>query len=200
MGLLKFTHRNHTWGIVRNQKCASTSILSYIAQVLWDADPSEIQAYNTFSKHAPGIYFKSLNFEEYKNQLAECDTRIAVWRDPVDKFVSGFYHTMFSPTGAQDALWIGPPTLDEFLHNFDYYYENSLGVREHCSTNTARLGPDPGFYTDVFNYKDNAVIASLLGAQTVVNHRATDPKPKITDSQYYKILQLQYKDYTNGWC
>ena len=54
MSLLKFKHNNQTWGIVRNQKCASTSILSYIAQALWDADPHELQAYNTFRVHAPG--------------------------------------------------------------------------------------------------------------------------------------------------
>ena len=199
MSLLKFKHNNHTWGIVRNQKCASTSILSYIAQVLWGADPYELQAYNTFQVHAPGVYIKLLNFDDYKAELAQCDTRIAVWRDPVDKFVSGFYHTMFSPTGAQDALWQGPRTLDEFLKNFDYYYENSLTVKEHCSTNTARLGPDPNLYTDVLNYKDNHMLAKLLGAQTVVNLRATKPKPKLTNKQRERIAIIQAEDYTNGW-
>jgi len=199
MSLLKFKHNNHVWGIVRNQKCASTSILSYIAQVLWGADPHELQAYNTFKAHAPGVYIKLPNFEDYKAELAQCDTRIAVWRDPVDKFVSGFYHTMFSPTGAQNALWQGPHTLDEFLKNFDYYYENSLTVREHCSTNTARLGNDPNFYTDIYNYKDNPMIAKLLGASTVVNLRATEPKPKLTNKQRELIAIIQAEDYTNGW-
>jgi len=199
MSLLKFSFNGHTYGIVRNQKCASTSILSYIAQVLWDADPNELQAYNTFNKNAPGVYIKLPNFEDYKAELAECDTRIAVWRDPVEKFVSGFYHTMFSPSGAQDALWQGPRTLDEFLKNFNYYYENSLSVRDHCSTNTQRLGPDPKFYTDVYNYRDNHMIAKLLGARTVVNLRATKPKPELTNRQRERIAIIQAEDYANGW-
>ena len=120
MSLLKFSHNGHNWGIVRNQKCASTSVLSYIAQVLWDADPNDLQAYNTFKVNAPGVYRKLHNFSEYELDLLGCNVRVAVWRDPVEKFVSGFYHTMFSPTGAQDALWQGPHTLDEFLENFDY--------------------------------------------------------------------------------
>ena len=199
MSLLKFKHNNHVWGIVRNQKCASTSILSYIAQVLWGADPNELQAYNTFKIHAPGVYIKSNNFSDYQRQLQECDTRIAVWRDPVDKFVSGFYHTMFSPSGAQDGLWRGPRTLDEFIENFDYYYAESENVRDHCSTNTARLGPHPSFYTDVYNYKDNHVIAKLLGAEKVVNLRSTKPKPKLTSEQHRRISIIQAEDYTNGW-
>ena len=199
MSLLKFSHKNYTWGIVRNQKCASTTVLSYIAQVLWNADPNELQAYNTFNTHAPGVYHKFLNFSDYENELAECDIRVAIWRDPVEKFVSGFYHTMYSPTGAQDALWQGPHTLDEFLENFDYYYANSVQVREHCGTNTQRLGPSPGFYTDVYYYTETDRLAQLLGATTLVNLRKTDSKPKLTSKQRERIVELQFADYTNGW-
>ena len=66
MSLLKFSHNGHNWGIVRNQKCASTSVLSYIAQVLWDANPNDLQAYNTFKVNAPGVYRKLHNFFEYE--------------------------------------------------------------------------------------------------------------------------------------
>lgn len=200
MSLLKFNHQGKTWGIVRNQKCASTTVLSYIAQVLWDADPHELQAYNTFNKHAPGVYRKSLDFNEYKQELNQCDIRVAIWRHPIEKFVSGFYHTMYSPTGAQDALWQGPHTLDEFLENFNYYYTNSLQVQEHCSTNTARLGPDPDFYTDVYYYTETDRLALFLGAHTVVNLRASDPKPNLTNKQRERIVELQFADYANGWC
>ena len=199
MSLLKFSHNGHNWGIVRNQKCASTSVLSYIAQVLWDANPNDLQAYNTFKVNAPGVYRKLLNFSEYELDLMGCNVRVAVWRDPVEKFVSGFYHTMFSPTGAQDALWQGPHTLDEFLENFNYYYNESIQVREHCSTNTARLGPSPHVYTDVYYYTETHKLASMLGAKTIVNHRQTDPKPELTDKQRERIVELQYQDYVNGW-
>ena len=198
MSLLKFKHNNQTWGIVRNQKCASTSILSYIAQALWDADPKEIQAYNTFRVHAPDVYHKLMYFDQYKTLLEDCDIRIAVWRDPVDKFVSGYYHTMFAPSGAQDALWLGERNIIEFLHNLNHYM-TSATVREHCETNTARLGSDKNFYTHVFEYTESSVIADMLGAKSV-NHRATDPKPTLTGVQTQLIKGLMREDYNNGWC
>ncbi len=199
MSLLQFQHHGYTWGIIRNQKCASTSILSYIAQVLWNADAQEIQTYNSFQKFAPEVYFKSNSFDEYHHKLLTCDIRIAVWRNPVEKFVSGFYHTMFSPTGAQDSLWLGPRTLDEFLYNYEYYYTNSLNVREHCSSNTARLGSNPAIYTHVFNYNESYKLADLLGAQTIVNLRNTSSKPALTNNQTEKIKILLSEDYLNGW-
>lgn len=198
MALIKFEYNNQSWGIVRNQKCASTSVLSYVAQALWNADPEEIQAYNTFKVRAPGVYIKQKYFEEYCNELAECDIRIAIWRDPIDKFVSGFYHTMFAPSKAQDSLWLGEHNIAEFLHNFDHYM-TSTTVREHCETNTARLGDNKNFYTHVFEYTQCSSIASMLGAKTV-NHRATDPKPQLTGVQTQLIKGLMQEDYTNGWC
>lgn len=200
MSLLKFTHQGKTWGIVRNQKCASTSVLSYISQVLWNNSPTNIPVLTTFQTHAPGVYIRDNNFHNYKNALKECDIRIAIWRDPVEKFVSGFYHTMYSPTGAQESLWQGPHTLDEFLENFNYYYTECLSVRDHCDTNTARLGPSQDIYTDIYYYTDVDRIASMLGATTLVRMRDTLPKPELTDKQRERIVQLQYQDYINKWC
>jgi len=198
MSLLKFKYNNQTWGIVRNQKCASTSILSYIAQALWDADPEELQAYNTFHVHAPDVYHKLMYFDQYKTLLEDCDIRIAVWRNPVDKFVSGYYHTMFAPSGAQDALWQGEHTLDEFLKHFEHYM-TSATVKEHCETNTARLGNEKSFYKHVFEYTESYKIAEMLNVKTV-NLRQTDPKPKLSKIQNTFIKYLMKEDYTNGWC
>lgn len=198
MSLLQFEHNNQLWGIVRNQKCASTSILSYIAQALWNADPKEVQSYNSFKTQAPGVYQKFSYFNDYSQQLEDCDIRIAVWRDPVDKFVSGFYHTMFSPTKAQDSLWIGDRTLDEFLINFDHYM-TSQTVRDHCETNTARLGREKSFYTHVFEYSESYKIADMLKAQHV-NLRQTKQKPQLTKIQTTFVEYIMQEDYINGWC
>lgn len=199
MSLLRFYYKGCTWGIVRNQKCASTSVLSYIAQALWNANPYEIQTYNTFEKKVSGVYFKSNNFLDYKKDLINSHIRVAIYRDPVDKFLSGFYHTMFSPTGAQDALWIGPKTLDEFLFNFKYYYENSANVKDHCSSNSARLGDDPEIYTHIYHYDNTDKLANLLDASTKVYLRKTSRKPNITSNQTLKIKELMAEDYKNGW-
>jgi hypothetical protein len=200
MSLLKFTHQGKTWGIVRNQKCASTSILSYIAQALWNHPAQDIPVKSTIDKYDPKVYIKNNNFYNYKNKLLDCDIRIAIWRDPIEKFVSGFYHTMFSSTGAQDQLWQGPHTLDEFLENFNYYYTESQNVRDHCDTNTARLGPSQDIYTDIYYYTDADKIASMFGVETLVRMRDTKPKPELTDKQRERIVQLQYQDYINKWC
>lgn len=199
MSLLKFQYKNKTWGIVRNQKCASTSILSYVAHVLWNADVHDVQAYKTFEQNAPGVYIKKNYFQEYEKELNECDVRVAVWRDPVDKFISGYYHTMFSPTGAQDQLWIGEKTLDEFLKNYEYYHKNSMNVRDHCESNTARLGNDKKFYTHVFEYKTADAVALMLGINQTVKHRIQN-KHEINTEQTDKIKKILQEDYINGWC
>ena len=199
MSLIKFEHNNKSWGIVRNQKCASTSILSYIANALWNAQVNEIQSYKTFNENAPGVYIKQNNFKDYQHELSKCDVRIAIWRDPVDKFLSGYYHTMFSPTGAQDQLWIGPKTLDEFLKNYAYYIANSMNVRDHCVSNTCRLGSDRKFYTHIFEYKTADAVAIMLGINKFVKHRA-QKKHTVNIEQENKIKKILKEDYTNGWC
>ena len=198
MSLLKFEHNNQLWGIVRNQKCASTSVLSYIAQALWSADPQEVQSYNSFKTQAPHVYKKFSYFNEYSQQLKDCDVRIAVWRDPIDKFISGFYHTMFSPSKAQDSLWIGSHTLNEFLINYHHYMDNKT-VRDHCETNTARLGKEKSFYTHVFEYSESYKIADMLQAQHV-NLRQTEQKPQLTKIQTTFVKYIMQEDYINGWC
>ena len=198
MALVKFKYNNQLWGIVRNQKCASTSVLSYVAQALWNANPEEIQAYNTFKVRAPGVYIKRQYFNDYKDELAECDIRIAIWRDPVEKFVSGFYHTMFASSKAQNSLWRGEHNIAEFLHNFNHYM-TSATVREHCETNTARLGNDKNFYTHVFEYTESFIIADMLGTKTV-NLRSSKTKPQLTSVQTQLIKGLMREDYTNGGC
>ena len=200
MSLIKFKHNNVLYGIVRNQKCATTTMMSYVAQALWNADPLEIQSYNTFQNNAPGVYIKKSNFEDYAQDLLECDVKIALWREPVDKFVSGFYHTMFNPTGAQDSLWIGHERcLDNFLDNFEYYKQNS-NVQDHCSTNTARLGDDNCVYTHIWHYSDVYRIAQLLDVPSEgIFHRKSAERPALTFDQIDLIEDIMFEDIVNGW-
>ena len=200
MSLIKFKHNNVLYGIVRNQKCATTTMMSYVAQALWNANPLEIQSYNTFQNNAPGVYIKKSNFEDYAQDLLECDVKIALWREPVDKFVSGFYHTMFNPTGAQDSLWIGHERcLDNFLDNFEYYKKN-LNVQDHCSTNTARLGDSKHVYTHVWHYSDVYRIAQLLDVPIEgIFHRKSAERPALTFDQIDLIEDIMFEDIVNGW-
>lgn len=198
MGLIKFYQNTKNIAIVRNHKCATTTMLSYVAQVLWMADPSEQQHYQNFQNMRPGVYNKARLFEEYKDQLMSADIRIALWRDPIDKFVSGFYHTMSNP--ANRNLWIKPPSLTNFLKDFDVYKQNP-NVQDHCESNTARLGPDRNIYTHIFNYKEVHKIAELLGVPAGTTHHRKDNTMRAgpSDIQQLRIKQIMLEDYVNGW-
>jgi len=199
MGLIKFYQNMKNIAIVRNHKCATTTMLSYVAQVLWMADPSEQQHYQNFQNMRPGVYNKARLFEQYKDQLMSADIRIALWRDPIDKFVSGFYHTMSNP--ANKNLWIKSPSLSNFLKDFDVYKQNP-NVQDHCESNTVRLGPDRNIYTHIFNYKDVHKIAELLGVSALnIHHRKYSKiRPPISTTERLRIKQIQLEDYVNGWC
>jgi len=199
MGLIKFDHYTKTIAIVRNHKCSTTTMLSYVAQAIWNADPNEIQHFRSFENNAPGVYNKTRTFEEYKKELLSADIRIALWRDPIDKFVSGYYHTMFND--ANKNLWKTPPSLTNFLKDFDYYRHNP-NVQDHCESNTKRLGADQSVYTHVFNYKEVHKIAELLGVPALNTHHRKDNTMRAgpTKTQQLRIKQIMLEDYVNGWC
>ena len=199
MGLIKFKHCDRTVAIVRNHKCATTTMLSYVAQALWNADPKEEQFYQNFQNEAPGVYNKVRSFEQFESELLDADIRIALWRDPVDKFVSGFYHTMSNP--ANKNLWIKSPSLKNFLKDINVYRQNP-NVADHCETNTARLGPDQSVYTHIFEYKQVHKIAHLLGVPALDTHHRRDNIMRAgpTDLQRLRIRQVMLEDYANGWC
>jgi hypothetical protein len=199
MGLIKFDHYTKTIAIVRNHKCSTTTMMSYVAQAIWNADPKEIQHFRSFENNAPGVYNKTRTFEEYKNELLSADIRIALWRDPIDKFVSGYYHTMFS--SANKNLWKTLPSLTNFLKDFDYYRHNP-NVQDHCESNSKRLGIDQSVYTHVFNYKEVHKIAELLGVPALNTHHRKDNTMRAgpTKTQQLRIKQIMLEDYVNGWC
>ena len=199
MGLIKFDHYTKTIAIVRNHKCSTTTMMSYVAQAIWNADPKEIQHFRSFENNAPGVYNKTRTFEEYKKELLSSDIRIALWRDPIDKFVSGYYHTMFS--NANKNLWKTLPSLTNFLKDFDYYRHNP-NVQDHCESNSKRLGIDQSVYTHVFYYKEVHKIAELLGVPALNTHHRKDNTMRAgpTKTQQLRIKQIMLEDYVNGWC
>ena len=198
MGLIKFKYKDSTWAIVRNHKCSTTTMLSYVAQALWNADPREEQFYRNFENFAPGVYNKARMFEDFKQDLISADIRIALWRDPIDKFVSGFYHTMNN--SANKSLWIGNPSLTNFVKDYYTYVENP-NVADHCQTNTARLGPDRNIYTHIFHYKEVHKIAQMLGVEAGTTHHRKDNtmRARPTNLQKLRIKQVMLEDFVNGW-
>jgi hypothetical protein len=174
-------------------------MLSYVAQALWNADPKEEQFYQNFQNEAPGVYNKARSFEEFESELRDADIRIALWRDPIDKFMSGFYHTMTNP--ANKNLWIKSPSLTNFLKDIAVYRQNP-NVADHCESNTARLGADRSVYTHIYNYKHVHKIAGILGVPALDTHHRRDNTMRAgpTDLQRLRIRAVMLEDYTNGWC
>ena len=129
--------------------------------------------------------------------LKECEIRIAVYRDPLEKIISGFYYCQEFKPSLND--------LDGFLDNYDYYLKRDNYIRIHCRTNTAMLGPDPRIYTHVWNMNeiDTKLLPFLeqLGGKKIQKTRLREHPPRIiTEAQEAKAKEVMAIDYQNGWC
>ena len=124
-------------GIMKNPKCATTSVLNYLGQVIWGASPREI----LFERDLNNNNVKYI-YENSLERIGECDIRVALYRDPIKKLHSGFYHIVK-----------GGPSFKGFLDNYDSYMTQEK-IRRHCSSNTANLGPDKSIYTHLIKHSE----------------------------------------------
>jgi hypothetical protein len=203
MALITFKVGDTRVGLVRNNKCASTTAMSYIAQGLWDESPATIPNVPLFQEHLgeSGYIGRAQDFDYYQSELRKCSIRIALYRDPVEKFLSGWNHIMYTVYRGKHKC--GTPTLDHFLDNYDCYAEDE-NVYVHTRTNSAVVGPDPGLYTDVFRSSEldtglKPMLEDLFGRElNTVAHRKTKPHT-CTDEQRKRIANLHFDDYKHGW-
>ena len=196
MALIRFTLDNKRIGFVRNNKAGSTTVLNYIGQIFWNEPPDK--ATGTKIKHHLGedsYYGQEKSFDYYKDKLLKCDVRIAVYRDPIKKLLSGFMHA---------KKFKKVHFLDDFLQNYKAYMNLQNYIRIHCRTNTEMLGEDKKIYTHVFNVNEiNPKLKPLLEQWSRKKLketwlRKTEPV-KITKEQEEKIKSIMKVDYDNGW-
>jgi hypothetical protein len=205
MSLIRFKLHEVSIGYVRNQKCASTTILNYFSQLLFNESPEFTPYMQYFVDRDVSYICRDEGYDCYAKQLAECDIRIGVYRDPVAKFVSGFQHAMFALPNA-DALWKphAVRTLETFVTHFNDFKKHQQ-IRDHCMTNTWKLGTDRSAYTHVFDYRDtNDVLIPLLkeisGKDVMPTKlREYGKRHEFTYSQLKKIKEFLAEDYVNGW-
>jgi len=196
MALVRVTLGGKRLGYVRNNKAGSTTIINYLGQLLWNEKPTWYSGTNIQDHCGKDSYIgREKGFEAYHQELKECEIRIAVYRDPIDKLIAGFYYCQeFKPH----------LNLDHFLWLYDHHLKDNY-IRIHCRSNTAMLGPDPGIYTHVWNMKDidTKLLPFLeqLGGKKIQKTRLREHPPRvITKAQEAKAKEVMAIDYQNGWC
>jgi len=197
MALVRVTLGGKRLGYVRNNKAGSTTIINYLGQLLWNEKPTTYSGTNVQDFCGDDSYIgREKGFESYHQELKACEIRIAVYRDPIDKIISGFYYCQRMCPGLKD--------LDSFLDNYNEYLRIYNYARIHCRTNTDMLGPDPRIYTHVYNMKD--IDAKLLpfleqlGGKKIQKTRLREHPPRvITKEQEAKAKEVMAVDYKNGW-
>jgi len=197
MALVRVTLGGKRLGYVRNNKAGSTTIINYLGQLLWNEKPTTYSGTNVQDFCGDDSYIgREKGFEAYHKELKACEIKIAVYRDPIDKIIAGFYY-------CQEFL---PHlnNLDHFLWTYEHQLKNNY-IRIHCRTNTAMLGPDPSIYTHVWNMKeiDTKLLPFLeqLGGKKIQKTRLREHRARvITEAQEAKAKEVMAIDYENGWC
>ena len=198
MALVRVTLGGKRLGYVRNNKAGSTTIINYLGQLLWNEKPTTYSGTNVQDFCGQDSYIgREKGFEAYHKELKDCEIRIAVYRDPLEKIISGFYYCQEFKPYLND--------LDGFLDNYDYYLKRDNYVRIHCRTNTDMLGPDPSIYTHVWNMNeiDTKLLPFLeqLGGGKIQKTRLREhPSRTCTEAQTIKAKEVMAIDYQNGWC
>jgi hypothetical protein len=196
MALVRVTLGGKRLGYVRNNKAGSTTIINYLGQLLWNEKPTTYSGTNVQDYCGKDSYIgREKGFEAYHKELKECEIRIAVYRDPIDKIIGGFYYCQEHYPHLN---------LDHFLWAYDHHLKNNY-IRIHCRSNTAMLGPDPSIYTHVWNMKeiDTKLLPFFeqLGGKKIQKTRLREHEPRtITEAQKVKAREVMAIDYQNGWC
>jgi hypothetical protein len=197
MALVRVTLGGKRLGYVRNNKAGSTTIINYLGQLLWNEKPTTYSGTNVQNHCGTDSYIgREKGFEAYHKELKECEIRIAVYRNPIDKIIAGFYYCQeFKPH---------LNNLDLFLHIYQEQLKDNY-IRIHCRTNSDMLGPDPSIYTHVWNMNeiDTKLLPFLeeLGGKKIQKTRLREhPSRIITKEQEAKAKAVMDIDYENGWC
>ena len=197
MALVRVTLGGKRLGYVRNNKAGSTTIINYLGQLLWNEKPTTYSGTNVQDFCGKDSYIgREKGFEAYHKELKNCEIRIAVYRDPIDKIVAGFYYCQEFKPYLND--------LDGFLNGYQHYLKDNY-IRIHCRSNTDMLGPDPSIYTHVWNMNeiDTKLLPFLeqLGGKKIQKTRLREHEPRtITKEQEAKAKEVMAIDYQNGWC
>lgn len=157
---------------------------------------------------------QDFGYTDSKFVPTKSSTRIAMYRDPVERFISTFYY-------ARVANPMFTNTLDEFVDNFDeiiasckHKIHTGQNYLEFLfATQTYHLGSDKTFYTSTVPYRKFDNIKRYLekvwgvGMPTLQLPNTNEPCPftghvcefDLTTRQKTKVNEIYAEDYENGW-
>ena len=169
-------------------KCCSTSV----KQMIYNAvgikkdfnEMTEGWPHNELSKPINTIKFKQ----------ADADIRLCVLRDPVERFLSGYANRV-----KYKKIIKNPPEFDQFLENFNFYFENNESVNHHFSPQTYFIGDDPLYYTHVYFDSEIEKVVELINyifSANIKNIRKQTggKKPENLSDHQISLIKNFYED------
>lgn len=194
-------------------KCGSRTILGWIAIL----ESPNIFAENPhwFKETSPGdpvyneirkrVKILSTGFEDFSHY----PVRFCIIRDPVDRFLSAYINRIVFH---KDLIKLknNPPSILEFIENFDYFCKNNESTRIHFLPQKNFYGENLNLYTHIFRFKEFREVKNLLEkikGETLPDIRLQQSgslqKPTIGQfetnwiKKLYSIDYEIYKDYIN---
>jgi hypothetical protein len=140
-------------------KCCSRTVLGWMllsehphlieTHPGWFA-PQRTRSQNEYSKIRERSYIHRVpgNHHHFQGGVVpkmKAPIRIAVARNPVDRFISGFKNRVLFHRAVKDI-----ETIDEFIERFDDLYKNNKEINIHFRPLWQFIGRDPSIFTHVF--------------------------------------------------
>lgn len=128
------------------------------------------------------------------------NTRLAIKRDPVSRFLSGFKNRVLQHRKCDTT------DISEFLDNFEEISGRNKDIATHFRPQYSYLGKDPSVYTHVFDLKEIDQVKVLLedlferDLPPIRLQRSKGPKVDLTEAQVRRVKEIYKGDYKYGWC
>lgn len=167
---------------------------------------------NGRAQHIHNAAYPSRPFARLPHGRIAGHLRLAVLRDPVSRFLSGYsnrvlHHRELAPERiAPEHRRQGAspdPDLAEFLDKLEIYRAASPSIRHHTEPMVGFLGPDPGYYGglyDISRLEDfRRRLEEVLGRPVEIPHRQTGgPKlgpEALSAAQRQRLERIYAEDY-----